>query len=391
MPRLVDDAPRCHVAVTKVASRCNLNCTYCYVYNAGDETYAAQPHVMARATVDALIDRAAEHCAQHGLEQFEFVFHGGEPLLAGPEFFTYFVERAAARLPASTAPLFSMQTNGTLLTERWCELLRALNVRIGISVDGPKAINDRQRVDHAGKGSYDRIRRGWELAQAHGLDPGLLAVIDVRADPLDVFAHLLELKPRKADFLFPQANHDKPPPHAAPGTTPYADWLLKIFAVWIDDATPPVRIRLFERIVRAVLGLENASDAMGPGRNEVIVIETDGGIEPVDVLKICRSGITKTPLNVARDGLDDAFAIPLLDLYHFSGSRLCAACNACRIRAMCAGGYLPHRFSEANAFDNPSVYCADLMKLISAIQNWVVARLPAELTEQIGLVPLAPA
>ena len=391
MASLVGDAPRCHVAVLKVASRCNLNCTYCYMYNAGDETYRAQPNVMSRATVDALIERVAEHCAAHGVEHFEFAFHGGEPLLAGTAFFEYLAERARARLPAATAARFSVQTNGTLLTERWCEVLRALGVRVGISIDGPQAVNDRERVDHAGKGSYERARRGWDLAQRCELDPGLLAVVDVTADPLEVFAHVLELKPRVIDFLLPHANHDKPPPHAERGATPYADWLAAIFEVWIDDATPPVRIRLFDDVVRAVLGLGKSSDVMGPGRNEVIVVETDGAIEPVDTLKICESGITKTALNVARNGIDEALTLPLLQLYHFSGQRLCATCRSCVVRDVCAGGYLPHRYSAGNAFDNPSVYCRDLLKLIAVIQNWVVGQLPPEVRARTGMIPLAPA
>lgn len=376
--------PRFEVAIVKVASRCNLNCSYCYMYNLGDDSYLAQPGVMSRATVDALLRNVGAHCARHGAEHFRFVFHGGEPLLAGPEFFRYFVEQAARALPTGTQPLFGMQTNGTLLSRPWCELLSQLGVSLGISVDGPRALNDVRRVDHAGKGSYERIRRGWDLAVASGLRPGLLTVIDLAADPLEIFRHVLELDPRKVDFLFPDASHEQP---SAVGT-PYADWLLRIFEVWIGAETPPVRIRLFEHIVAAVLGLQPASDALGPGENRIVVIETDGGIEPVDVLKVCGNGITKTPLNVAANELDEAFGIPLIDLYYHSGARLCATCEGCAVKGVCAGGYLPHRYRNANGFDNPSVYCRDLMKLIVTIQNWVVTTLPADIVASANVVPL---
>ena len=378
-------------AIVKIASRCNLNCSYCYMYNLADTTYRGQPRVMSHATVDALVRKAADHCARHGIAHFRFVFHGGEPLLAEPALLRYFVERAAAEFPPGTTPLFSLQTNGTLLTQEWCELLRDLGVLVGISVDGPKARNDVHRVDHTGAGSYDRVRSGWDLAVANGLQPGLLTVVDVAADPIEIFEHVLELRPRKVDFLLPDANYETQPAGMAESTspTPYADWLLRIFDVWIAAETPPVRIRLFEQIIGGILGAANSTDALGPGPNEVVVIETDGGIEPVDVLKACKHGITKTPLNVGAHALDDAFAIPVVELYHLSNERLCATCERCPVKSVCAGGYLPHRYKESNAFDNPSVYCADLLKLITVIQNWVLATLPADVVQSAGVVPLA--
>ena len=130
--------PKCHLLVVKVASRCNLNCSYCYVYNAGDRSHLLQPAIMADETVAALIQRTATHCRRHGIAEFTFVFHGGEPLLAGPGFFRRFVAHVARDFPPETKPRFCLQTNGTLLTKEWCELLSDLNIGIGISLDGPR-------------------------------------------------------------------------------------------------------------------------------------------------------------------------------------------------------------------------------------------------------------
>jgi uncharacterized protein len=110
------DGPKCHLLVVKVASRCNLNCSYCYVYNAGDNSYLQQPAVMSDETMDALVQRTANHCRQHGIALFTFVFHGGEPLLAGQDFFHRFVNQVTTHFPAETKPNFCLQTNGTLLT-----------------------------------------------------------------------------------------------------------------------------------------------------------------------------------------------------------------------------------------------------------------------------------
>ena len=84
--------PKCKTFVVKIASRCNLNCTYCYMYNMGDESYKSQPKTMSEGTVIQMIRRAKEHCDVNELKKFTFVLHGGEPLLAGIDFFIHLVK-----------------------------------------------------------------------------------------------------------------------------------------------------------------------------------------------------------------------------------------------------------------------------------------------------------
>lgn len=146
--------------VVKVASRCNLNCSYCYMYNLGDHTYRNQPKVMGLDVVDSLLHRIKDHCVQNNLERFEIILHGGEPLLAGKDFFQYFKCKTQEILGEVTTPVLGIQTNATLLDEEWCKLLYKLGYAIGVSLDGPKSVNDQFRVDHAGKGSYDNIVKG---------------------------------------------------------------------------------------------------------------------------------------------------------------------------------------------------------------------------------------
>src|ERR1700732_2445910 len=80
--------------IVKVASRCNLNCRYCYVYNMGDESYRAQPYRMSPATVSALLSRVASYCLEENLQEVTFIFHGGAPLLAARGFFLPFASGA---------------------------------------------------------------------------------------------------------------------------------------------------------------------------------------------------------------------------------------------------------------------------------------------------------
>ena len=146
--------------VMKVASRCNLNCRYCYMYNLGDSSYQRQPAVMSDAVVTASMERIRKHCLRHGVIQVGFVLHGGEPMLAGRDFFRRFVAEGERILGPEITPHFVMQTNGTLIDRDWLDLLSELQICFGVSLDGPAKVNDANRVNHAGRGSSIQFAPG---------------------------------------------------------------------------------------------------------------------------------------------------------------------------------------------------------------------------------------
>lgn len=370
--------------VLKVASRCNLNCSYCFVYNQGDTTYRNQPRFMSDAVADALLDRVGAYCRRHRIEAFRFVFHGGEPLLAPVSFFRRFVARAGQVLPAYTRATFALQTNGVLLTDAWCQALGELGIRVGISLDGPAAVHDAQRVDHRGRGSHARVVAGLQRAQAHPAlrhYPGVLLVIDPATGPEESLQHFVRLGVRTLSLLLPHGTHHRPPPHLVPGSpdTPYADWLIRLFDGWF--ALPPEgrpRVPFFREIIHLILGDDKPSSYLGRQANVFLFVETDGGLEADDSLKVCADGFTKENHSVWTHSLDEALGAPLIAQCAASHQVLPAACRTCMIRDVCGGGLTVHRYHPDNGFDNPSVYCRDLLKLITHIQNCVVALLPPD-------------
>jgi uncharacterized protein len=377
--------------VLKVASRCNLNCSYCYVYNQGDETWRDQPHKMSPEVVTAVLQRARAHCLRRGRKIFSFIFHGGEPLLLDQQFYIDFVRQAHDILMPDVRPLFGMQSNGTLLTTEWCELLNRLDIGFGISLDGPPEVNDRARVDHAGRGSYEAVRRGIEIARAFpwrhnwGERWGILNVIDPTSDPIRCYEHMEELQVERADFLFPDNTYDNPPVRPPGGATAYADWLIAIFDRWFHQHPKRMQIRMFESIIGMVLGRPGLLENMGSQRSNALVIETDGGMEPTPGLKVCGNGFTKLGLNILTHDLESANQAELARTFYLRGETLCATCERCQIKRMCGGGHLPNRYSSVNGFDNPSVYCEDLIKLITHVQRQVHEALPAALRGRLEL------
>jgi uncharacterized protein len=383
---------KCQVLILKIASRCNLNCDYCYVYNVGDNTYLNQPKFMSYETVDALLDKVVLHSQEYELDYFEFIFHGGEPLLIAPEFYEYFIAEANLKL-SNIEISYALQTNGVLLSKTWCELFERLNIRIGISIDGNQQNHDLHRKYHHGGGSYDDTIKGLRIAQNTSFFKeklGILMVIDPSTNPLEVYQHLKTLGIKQVSFLLPYGNYEKLPlglenlrKNSDLNITPYADWLLAIFEQWYVDRD--VEIRIFRQIIELVLGIDNGFEYWGKRLNEFLVIETDGSIEAVGALKFCGNGFTKNGMNVKHNTLDESLQTPLANQYHQSHQSLCSKCENCPIVDACGGGFFANRYKNENGFDNPSIYCNDLMKMIAVIQNKVIDDIPDGLISEVNI------
>lgn len=362
--------------VYKVASRCNLDCTYCYEYNMGDTSWREQPHFTSLQTVEQLAVRVREHAVRHNLDYVTFSFHGGEPLLIGPTFFAEAVSTIRSTLGPTVGCSFGIQTNGTLLTEDVVTLFRDHDIGIGLSLDGPQLVHDRHRIYATGKGSFADVMRGVRWLQSpagSAVFRGILAVIEVTADPLAVFDFLAELNPPAIDFLLPHGNWQSLPPgkRGHLDQTIYAQWLKTIFDAWFDGRHSHIRIRTFEEIIEYELGGHGILETLGLAPVDLICIAADGSIEAVDTMKSVFPRAHKLGLNVFDHSFDEALSHPHVRARQIGMRALSPTCMHCPIVETCGGGYFPHRYSQASNFKNPSVYCADLYELITHIQKRV--------------------
>jgi uncharacterized protein len=357
--------------IVKVASRCNLNCSYCYVYNKGDTSWRQRPPQMSDGIFTATLDRAHEYAEAIGDRAVSLVFHGGEPTLVGPDRFRAWCVEARERLGGAGLKVgLTLQTNGTLIDDRWIEACRSGRVGVGVSLDGPREINDRARVDHSGRGSHARVERALRLLSAGGVEHGLLCVIPLGTDPLSIHQHFLELGAPAVTYLWPDITHDQIAPILAKfGPTPCADFMIPIFDVWHNDpATIDVRDLL--NISSVLLGGRSRIETLGNLAPHYFFVETDGAIEGLDALRVCEDGLSATHLNVLTAGFADVRATGGLHARSIlDGHPLPTGCHGCREASTCAGGYLPHRFSVQRRFDNPSAWCADLLKLLGHVRT----------------------
>jgi uncharacterized protein len=356
--------------VLKVHSRCDLACDHCYVYEAVDQSWRGRPMVISDDVVAQAARRIAEHVGAHGLPEVSVVLHGGEPLLAGRDRLGRIITELRRALDSSCHLDLRIHTNGVRLTADLCELFAAQYVKVGISVDGDKAANDRHRRYADGRSSYSQVLRAIELLAAgpfRGLYAGLLCTIDVANDPLLVYESLMALRPPRIDFLLPHATWDHPPARKPGSDHEYAAWLTAIYDRWLTDGRP-AEIRTFDSIISTLRGGENLTEALGLGPTGLVVIETDGSYEQVDSLKVAYEGAPETGMNVFSHSLDMVARHPGITAREQGIAGLCRTCQECPVVGSCGGGLYTHRYrDDGSRFDNPSVYCPDLLTLISHI------------------------
>jgi uncharacterized protein len=360
---------RIDTILLKAVSRCNLNCSYCYVYNMGDESWRSLPRRMALETQTLVADQLGRlYTAQ--TQPFAVVLHGGEPLLLGPERLRTLLATLRSALPA-TCPI-SIQTNGILITSRVLDLCSAFEVTLSLSLDGPASIHDGHRVDLRGRASHAAVTAGLSLLQRHSradaLFSGVLAVVDPTSDPKEIYGYFQSLGVPSIDFLYRDGNRSALPyGKASVGTTEYGRWMSAILDCYIADRNPP-RIRLLDDMMKLILGAAGVKEGVGLTDFGIVVIDTDGSFTKNDTLKSTPPGDRfDGQWSVHRDELAEIVCSPEFRAYHADQRPTSPICQACPELRVCGGGMLAHRFDNSNGYDNPSVFCAD--------QKWLIARM----------------
>ena len=366
---------RVDTVLLKVASRCNLDCSYCYVYNMGDESWRAMPKRMTLET-QALVATQLRRLYLAQSHPFAVVLHGGEPLLLGVERLQTLLETLRAELPPA-CPI-SIQTNGVLIEPQVLDLCAAFDVSLSVSLDGPAAVHDKHRIDLRGHPSHARVVEGLVHLQRHtaaaALFSGVLAVVDPTSDPSDIYDYFKALGTPSVDFLYRDGNHSVlPPGKASAESVEYGRWMSVILDRYVTDPNPP-RIRLLDDMIKLILGGAGIKEGIGLTDFGIVVVDTDGSFTKNDTLK-------STPLGdrfdgswtVYRDELVSIVSSPEFQAYHSLQQPTSPICRACPDLGVCGGGMLTHRFDTESGYDNPTVFCTDQKWLIHRVRRYLDA------------------
>lgn len=355
--------------LVKLASRCNIKCTYCYWFR--DADVYKKPAVLTPEAEDAFCERLEQHIDEFGLDHFLLIFHGGEPLLFPKHRFVSFQEKLVGIEQRTGCGIGrGVCTNAILIDQEWARILKSYDVTVSVSIDGPPEIHDKHRLDFKGKGTLAETLRGIDFLRAEGIEPGLISVCNPDTDPEQILAYVVEkLGIKQFDILPPDATHAENPP-------PISDYFVKLFDVWYDRyASQGVRIRILDSMIHGLAGNFSVSDSVGLGPTDTVTLMPDGALEPLDVLRIAGDGTTKTDITVFKNAIQDIQNDPRWREAFHASLQLCDTCTSCEFLDSCGGGHVAHRWSNERRFDNPSVYCDSWKRIFGHVWDRIAPTL----------------
>ncbi len=176
-----------HLLAKPTGPICNLDCEYCF-YLSKEALYPGDRFRMGDDLFETFL---RQYIGSQPDGEVTIAWQGGEPTLVGVEFFRRAVELAERLRRPGQQLQHTIQTNGTLLTDEWCELLAAHRFLVGVSIDGPPRLHDRYRVDKRGAPTSERVLTGLRLMQRHGVDVNVLCTVHAanQGHPLEVYRY----------------------------------------------------------------------------------------------------------------------------------------------------------------------------------------------------------
>ncbi len=348
--------------VKPVGSSCNMRCRYCYYL--GNEVSRNQ--LMDEETLEAMV----RNYFSHPQPVYSFIWHGGEPTLAGLSFFKRALSMQKQYLPAGCECWNNLQTNGLILNEEWCHFLKEEHFDVGISIDGTKFIHDHYRKDAAGNETYDRIRANIDLLQKYGIRADLLCTVNAETvrKPYEVYESLKTLNTGWMQFI-PIVNREKDGTLSEDSVDPkrYGSFLSCIFQQWISDFGK-LGVQLFMEALNVYAGGRQSLCWLQKVCGMVLVVESDGFVYSCDhfVNDNHRLGNIKDDSLEAMAEKNDSFGR--------LKAKLNRKCQDCRFLFLCNGGCIKDRDEEGHnvlceayeelygTMDEPLKMMADLLR-----------------------------
>ena len=314
---------------------CNLECRYCY-YLAKSELFpTTERYRMSPEVLRAYVATFIEACPGPTVH---FVWHGGEPTLAGIEFYRRVIELQGEYLPNGWTCINSLQTNGTLIDEKWADFIAEHRFAVGISIDGPAVLHDINRRDKRDHGSHARVLRGLNLLRAKGVDPDVLCTVnaDTAAHPYEVYRYFLHQDVRWLQFI-PVVQRTLDGSVTPNSVSPEAmgSFLITIFDEWIRYDVDRITIQSSLECLFVASGKPSSLCVMSEQCGQVLAVEHDGSIYSCDHFVDAGHHLGNVMDNgfkgILESTLQSSFGAAKLHA-------LPAVCTSCSVLSYCHGG-----------------------------------------------------
>jgi serine-type anaerobic sulfatase-maturating enzyme len=294
-----------HVMAKPTGARCNLDCAYCFFLKK-DRLYPGSTFRMSYEVLEAYIRQTIEG---HRTPEITIAWQGGEPTLMGLDFFRRAVELELKYAAPGVRIENTLQTNGVLLDDEWCEFLREYGFLVGLSLDGPREIHDAYRRDPRGRSVFDKVVGAVRLMQKHQVEFNILCTVNAvnSRRPLDVYRFFRdELQAPYLQFI-PIVERDNDTGDQT-GTTltdrsvdgrRYGRFLIEIFDEWVHHDVGRMFVLFFDGVLAAYVNGESSLCVLRPACGEGVALEHTGDVYSCDhyVEPACLLGnILETPI-----------------------------------------------------------------------------------------------
>jgi len=377
--------------ILKISERCNLACPYCYYFFMEDQTYKERPPLLQKDVPARLVDFINQGFEDLKFENVTIAFHGGEPMMLPKKRFAELCHTLRQQLNPKINLDLSIQTNGTLFDEDWIEIFDHFGVGVGISVDGTEEMNDKNRVDVHGNGSYQKIRGGVALVREKGTEAlenslGTITVLNAAHDIVEIAEHLkLDFEMKRTAFLLPDCNHDDGIPEGY-SAEDYGEQLWQLFLYKAQN--PQIFVRAVDEFLsffkRAKYTSHDPNKPIYRGDHQIIVVCSNGEVQIDDTFIPTGEWRLDAPRKMLEETtLQEWLDQDIYDEIKTAYNTLHEKCCSCKWMHVCGGGSLENRFSKARKFDNPSIFCEGLKIFYERVTEYLVEHgYPPELIEQ---------
>jgi len=331
------------IFVKPAGSDCNLRCSYCY-YLGKNALYSGTG--LHRMTYEILEKYIVQHIEASTDKVIMFSWHGGEPTMAGLDFFRKAVRLQKKYLPEGYKIINGIQTNGTLLDDTWCRFLFDENFLVGISIDGPQEFHDRYRLTGAGGSTFSRVMQGYELLKKYRITSEILCVLNSynTGYPLQLYNFFKGLDAEFMTFLplvEQQPDAGSEVSSASVDPVVYGNFLMKVFDEWIAKDVGKIRIQIFEEAARTAFRQEHTLCIFKVTCGGVPVVEHNGDFYS------CDHYVNRQHLigNIKHKSLAELLDSPEQRAFgEAKSSKLPAYCRECDVLEMCNGECPKNRF-----------------------------------------------
>ena len=326
-----------------VGGLCNLRCSYCYYLKKQSIHKDGKPMLMS----DEMLERyIIQHIEATTEPVVFFSWHGGEPLMAGIEFYRKAVSLQKKYKPEGKEIVNGIQTNGTLIDWDWAYFLAQEKFIVGISIDGPGDLHNRSRKYADGSSSLQPVLKGYGLLRRSGIQPEILCVVNsfnVKF-PLVVYDFFRELGAVNITFLplvEPRPRSKSGVSRATVQAGEFGRFLITIFDEWVENDIGKIKIQIIEEASRTAFGQDHTLCIFRENCGGVPVVELNGNFYSCDHYVNSDNLIGNISNGTIAEFLDSSMQKEFGMVKSLTLPRYCRECD---VRAMCNGECPKNRF-----------------------------------------------